>query len=75
MPTVIKDGQTLRDSLIAMDLPETAKLFTNAVSMYPNKEFNHALQIMHNWLECIPTQYHHHDFKPEAIQANLNGST
>jgi hypothetical protein len=51
-----------------MNLPENAKLFTaDAVSMHSNIELNHIMQIMHNWLQSLPTEYHQHDFKPEAI--------
>ena len=56
-----------------MNLLENAKQFTaDAVSMYSNTKLNHTMQIMYNWLESLPTEYHQRNFKLEAIQAILN---
>ena len=74
MPTVIKDSKSLRDDIISLKLPPTAKLFTaDAISMYTNIELNHAMQVMKYWLESLPDETKLHDFTPKVSQAILHG--
>ena len=74
MPTVIKDSKSLRDDIISLNLPPTAKLFTaDAISMYTNIELNHAMQVIGYWLESLPDEAKLHDFTPEVSQAILHG--
>jgi hypothetical protein len=74
MPTVIKDSKSLRDDIISLNLPPTAKLFTaDAISMYTNIELNHAMQVMGYWLESLPDEAKLHHFTPEVSQAILHG--
>ncbi len=47
MPAVLKESWTIRDKLIALDLPKNARVFTaDTVSMYTNIDRDHAMQVM-----------------------------
>ena len=51
LPSVVKDGKTLRDMVIELVLPKNAWLFTaDAVSMYTNIDLVHAFTVMKAWM-------------------------
>jgi hypothetical protein len=70
LPWCTKDSQTLRDELIPLEIPNSARLFSfDAVSMYTNSGRDHAMQIMKAWSKLFQEQGH---FIPtQAILAGL----
>jgi hypothetical protein len=71
LPWCVKDSQSFRDEVIKLNIPPNARLVTfDAISMYPNIDIDHALQIMKNWFSTINAAQH--GLHPESILDALN---